>query len=135
MSSSFILAILFFQCLVLPAFTQAPMLPDPGTLITDEEFNATYTHLIGFEGCLLPQQRSIIQAFWDSAAVLNRINIRNSQIGDVGINWQQPPAIEYLGSPFSQPRWGNIQSSFFKVYVCFISWLRTLTDLRLLRSL
>ena len=83
------------------AFAQAPKLPEPGTVITDEQLNATYTHLVGFESCGLLLQREIIQAFWDAAAVLNRNNIRNSQPGDTGINWQGPAAIEYLGSPFN----------------------------------
>jgi hypothetical protein len=101
--SSIIIWAFFLQCLTRLAATQAPLLHDPGTPITDEEFNATYTHLVGFEGCGLLLQRDIIQAFWDAAAVLNRNNIRNSQPGDSGIDWKLPAAVEYLGSPFSQP--------------------------------
>lgn len=91
------------------AFAQAPLAHEPGTPISDEDLNATYTHLVGFEDCSRLEQQVIIQAFWDAAFILNSPNVRNSQTGDKGIDWNKPAAIEYLGSPFSRPYWNTIQ--------------------------
>ena len=104
------ICVFFSQYLTRLAAAQAPLLGDPGTNITDQEFNATYTHLTGFEGCGLWLERDIVQAFWDSARVLNSDNIRYSFQGDTGINWKLPAAVEYLGSPFNSPYRGTIQS-------------------------
>jgi hypothetical protein len=110
LSSTITIYVVFSQYITQLAAAQAPLLHDPGTPITDQEFNATYTHLVGFEGCGMLLQRDIVQAFWDSAAILNRNNIRNSQPGDTGIDWNLPAAVEYLGSPFNSPYRGTIQS-------------------------
>jgi hypothetical protein len=53
-------------------------------------------------------KNAIVQAFWDAAKVLNRDDV-SEQPGGTGIDWNRPPAIEFLGSPFSKPLQGTIQ--------------------------
>jgi hypothetical protein len=53
-------------------------------------------------------KNTIVQAFWDAAKVLSRDDV-SEQPGGTGIDWNGPPAIEFLGSPFSKPLQGTIQ--------------------------
>lgn len=83
--------------------------------LTDEQVNASYTSVTGFEQCNRDQQVAIIQAFWDATSVLNLPFIRSWAREDKGINWNAPPAIEFLGSPFSRDTQDTLQGSWFVV--------------------
>jgi hypothetical protein len=103
--SSIAICGLLIQFLTRSAVIAAQTLNEPGVDITDDQLNATYTHLTGFEGCASWQIRAIVQAFWDAAAVLNRNEIRGA------IDWNSAAATEFLGAPFSQPLYNTIQGS------------------------
>lgn len=101
---------LFLPYAVHIALAQNLILDDSGATISEEQFNATWTHLSGYEGCDLTRQYYINQAFWDAAAILNRGDVVNTHPGNTGINWNGAAAVEYLGAPFSNPVRESIQS-------------------------
>lgn len=87
----------------------SPQIGDAGVTVTNEQYNATWTHLTGWEGCGFTKASQISQAFWDAARVMNRGDVVNTHSGNTGINWAGAAAVEYLGAPFNDPWQGTLQ--------------------------
>lgn len=111
-ATKFVTSVLLLPLAARLSFSQDLELGDPGVAITEEQYNATWTHMVGFEGCNGGQEAAIIQAFWDAARVLNRGDVVNTHSGNTGINWAGAAAVEYLGAPFSGPLRESMQSEY-----------------------